>query len=205
MLHGLDYSSNARDQEDSFYSDPSPAYTIQYPANSSSLSPTQEEIFLQYYEFYFAPTLKTFVESAPKSPNLQPTRQFIILQAVKLDCEIFLQFLNVFYPALTEHHPNFAQNTQCREFMLAFNALCKGQTDINHILFTHIFDTRISPNKTNSPTKRNLLVGSLKKKIYEEFVEHDIMQDRYVQTMNLWLKDMPPMTSAPTARKQLFL
>lgn len=183
-----------------------------YEAHSKVLTDTQQTVMELYFDQHFYENFLQFIYVAPEA--LQPLRQLIISYAPILTCNSFVNFVNQFYPTVPQTENTSSQNLYFRQLLISFNELCNNKVDINHPLYDAIFDVRLSPSKSNSPTKRKLVTGFFTKKINEHFTFPK--EDPFVCKAIAWLTDINAQYNQQvsqhasssqtdcTARKKLF-
>ncbi len=159
--------------------------TFQFEGHPKGLTETQRQLMQTYFDEQIRDNFTQFVNVAPQP--LQPLRQLIIAYAPIVVCDSFEKFINQFYPAVPDSDESSQQNQFFRQLLSSFNRLCNNNIDIDHPLYTTIFDPRFSPTKQSSPTKRNLVTCFFKNRIKEHF--HFSENDQFVSQALAWLKE----------------
>lgn len=137
---------------------------------SKGLNNTQTVILQTYFEQHLEGFFQQFITLAHAS--LQTVRVNIISQALIQDTQGFIALLAAHYPAVSADDPTYIQNQHFREKLMAFNQLCTGKLDVNHELYSTVFDTRISSAINHSPTKHNLIANFFKKVVREFLIPY---------------------------------
>lgn len=164
-------------------------YCYENQTGQRSLTDTQTAVLQQYFEHFMAPTFVAFIESAPRNPNLQSLRAFLISKSVSMPIDIFQNFLSKFYPEVHDDNQDYVQNCYFRKYLIDFNSLCLGNKDINNPIYAMTFDPRYSPTKSNSPTKKILVSKFFEAKVAKLVSEFN-QEDEFVMLADSWISVM---------------
>ncbi|MGE3317921.1 MAG: hypothetical protein AB7I18_01385 [Candidatus Berkiella sp.] len=144
----------SEDDNDFAGNDPTPTWMPGFNSENPTLNPTQTDILNTYFEQYLKEPFTLFITLAPS--EFKETRIGLLRSALDTPPEYFAQILAENFPCVPETDPTYEQNAHFRSKLIAFNQLCLGKIDVNHELYTAVFDQRFA-KKENSPTKHKML------------------------------------------------
>lgn len=180
--------------------------TFQYSHTQKFFNATQEHTLQSYFDDQILANFQAFINTAPDA--LKALRQLIVAYAPHMPCDSFQLFIKQFYLEVEPTNITFKQNVFFRGLLISFNQLCNKQVDVDHPLYQTVFDPKISPTKSSSPTKQNLVASFFIKKIADHFAFPG--NDPFVTRALDWIKVNTPRFIHPvaaagesTARRQL--
>jgi|GEM_PF-6257357 len=203
MLQGLGVDNSGFDEQDPAPETGAPL-TFQFD-QQKGLIPTQRDLLEDYFNEQILANFQEFIKAAPDA--FKPLRQLIVAYAPTMACASFEQFISNFYPAVLPDDRTSDQNIFFRELLISVNRLCNKKIDINHPLYQAVFDPRISPTKSNSPTKQNLVINFFTKEIKAHFAfpTHDPFVIQALDWIEKNTTRFNPVTTTAesTAKRQL--
>ncbi len=169
--------------------------------STSPITNTQKSILESYFEEVATDYIERFIASAPL--ETQALRRSLVLLSTTLDAAIFKQVFETFYPKAEVSDKCFEQNKLFRNYFLTFNELCLGQTDINHVFYSNIFNPKLSTRQPDSPTKRHVISAFFRKQV-RLMLESDLVASPFVDALNAFVKELKPQVASSSVRRALF-